>query len=431
MTLLWLAIGVLLLPAAWLLIVPLRRASRIRREIETFEHKDSSAAQNVSIFQRRLSSLEAARERGDIDHERFEEDRLELERSLLEDTRHTVKRPLKLASSGRLLVPLVLVGVVLAGLLWYQSNGAEGDLMLLQTQRDIQNDPERSLAMYIERMEEQAARQPDNPNVWAELFPIYRETAQRDKAREALTRLIDLEGPDARLYAQMAQLLFFMAGREMTPDVRRWLDRTMELDRREPTALGVLGVHAFDQGNYREAIDRWRRAIANIEDTDTADSLRQGIEVAEQRLGIHADGGPGQSAQAGSESESKAVDQAVDGPAIRVKVSLDDGLRDRVPAQASVFIIARDLAGELAPLAVVRRRVSELPVRVTLSEANAMSSAASLADVNSARLVVRVSPTGQATPQPGDLLGTLDNVEVSRSPEVVHEVVIDRALDAN
>lgn len=412
MTLLWIAIAVLLLPALWLLVAPLRNARRLHDQQHAFETNDTSAEQNVAIFKRRLTSLEAARERGDIDAERFEEDRLELERSLLEDTAFRARRPLKPAGAGRLMVPVVMVAVVVVSVLWYQQKGAEGDLVLLAVQQEVQNDPEGSLDMYIERMEEQAERQPDNPNVWSALFPVYRETGQMPQAVDALERLIEIEGRIPPLLAQLAQIRFFMAERELTEEVQALVDETLEQDPRQPTVLGLLGINAFDSGDYEQAIDHWRRAIANIEDPNTVSSLRDGIRVAQERLGVEPE------------------EVVAEGTGIRVSVSLDEELVGRVDGDASVFITARDIEGELPPLAVVRAQVSELPMTVTLDNSAAMSPQAQISQVQEARLVVRVSPSGQATPQPGDLFGDLEGVSVGPiSEQDASEVVINRVFE--
>ncbi len=320
MTPLWIAIALLLLPALWLLVAPMRGARVLRDQLDHFEANDTSAEQNVAIFQRRMASLEAARERGDIDDARFNEDRLELERSLLEDTATQAKRPLKAASAGRLVVPLVMVAVVGASTFWYQQNGAEGDLTLYAIQEEIRNDPEGSLMMFLERMEAEAERQPNNPNVWSSLFPLYRDTGQPDKAVDALERLIAIEGRIPPLLAQLAQLRFFMAERELTPEVQALVDETLELDPRQPTVLGLLGIHAFDNGDYETAVDRWRRAVANISDPETAASLRDGIRVAQERMGVAPE--PSAAAQ---------------GQGVRVSVSLDEALADIYYGNFSLF----------------------------------------------------------------------------------------------
>ena len=415
MTLLWIAIALLLLPALWLLVSPLRKARALHDQQRDFEANDTSAEQNVAIFKRRLASLEAARERGDIDAARFEEDRLELERSLLEDTAFHERRPLKTANAGRIVVPVVMLAVVAVSVIWYQQKGAEGDLVLLSVQQEVQNDPEGSLAMYIERMEEQAERQPDNPNVWSSLFPVYRETGQMPEAVDALERLMEIEGRIPPLLAQLAQIRFFMAERELTDEVQALVDETLEQDPRQPTVLGMLGIHAFDNGDYEQAIDRWRRAVANIEDPDTAASLRDGIRVAQERMGI---------------APEEADVDAAESSGIRVSVSLDDALAERVDGDDTVFITARDVEGELPPLAVVQAQVSELPMTVVLDNSVAMSPQAQISQVREARLMVRVSPSGQATPQPGDLFGDLEGVSVGPiSDDEAAEVVINRVFE--
>lgn len=415
MTSLWIAFGLLLLPALWLLTVPLRRAEAVHAAQQDFEANDRTADQNVAIYRRRLESLEAARTRGEIDAARYEEDRLDLERSLLEDTETLKRAPLKSPLAGRVAVPLAMVLVVGFSVVWYMQEGAEGDLALYFAQQEVRNDPDRSLPMMLERLEHEAQRQPDNPNVWGALFPLYRDTGQGDKAVEALERLIEIEGRQTALLAQLAQIRFFMADRQMTDEVQSLVDEILARDPRQPTVLGMLGINAFDEERYEQAIDYWRRAIAGFEDPGSADMLREGIAVAQERLGI--------------EPENRELPGAP-GPGIRVSVSLAPELRDQAPNEASVFVVARDMAGELPPLAVARATVADLPLDVALDDSLAMSPAASLSQVDEARLVVRVSTTGQATPQPGDLLGDREGVPVGdlEDAEPV-EVVIDRVVE--
>ncbi|MFW6345373.1 MAG: c-type cytochrome biogenesis protein CcmI, partial [Halomonas sp.] len=206
MTLLWIAFALLLLPALWLLVAPLKRARAVHDAQRDHEANDRTNEQNVAIFRRRLASLEAARDRGDIDPARFEEDRLELERSLLEDTERFKRAPLKPSASGRLAVPLVMLALVAISVFWYQDQGAEGDLALMAVREEVRDHPDGSAEMLIERLETQAARQPDNPNVWSMLFPLYRDGGQGNEAIDALERLIAIEGREPQLLAELAQL---------------------------------------------------------------------------------------------------------------------------------------------------------------------------------------------------------------------------------
>lgn len=414
MILLWLVFALLLVVAVWLMVLPLRGARAVAAKQQDFEDNDRTAEQNVAIFRRRLESLEAALARGDIDRARFDEDRLDLERSLLEDTETLKRAPLKAPGAGRLLIPIAMLAVVVASVAWYQQRGAEGDLALYATQQEVRNHPERSISMMIERLEEQAERQPGNPNVWSALFPLYRSSGQGDKAVDALEHLIALEGRRPSLLAQLAQIRFFMADRRMTDEVQALVDEVLEKDSRQPIMLGMLGIHAFDNQRYEQAIEHWRRAIAGFDDPDSAEMLREGIAAAQERLGV-------------SSKEIEA--ELAQGPGIRVRVSLDPSLEGQVDEDATVFVVARDMEGEMPPLAVARAAVSELPLTVTLDDTQSMSDAARISQVDEARLVVRVSSSGDATPRAGDLFGDREATPVGDTDGEPVEVIIDRVFE--
>ncbi|QTP53727.1 c-type cytochrome biogenesis protein CcmI [Billgrantia sulfidoxydans] len=406
---LWLAFALLLLPALWLLVAPLRRSRLVHDAQASFEANDRAAEQNVAIYRRRLASLEAALERGDIDRAQFDEDRLELDRSLLEDTANLKRRPLHSPTAGRFAVPVVALALVLSAMLWYQHEGAEGDLRLFAAFE--QSD---SLPALLERLQQEAQRQPDNADVWSSLFPLYRDSGQGEAAIEALDRLIELEGRVPSLLAQKAQLLFFINDRTLTDEVQALVDETLERDSREPTIFGMLGVHAFDRGDYERAIDHWRRAIAGMSDSSSSRALREGIQVAQQRLGVAPEG-----AEAG----------VAQGPGVQVSVRLAEELEGLLDDDTRVYVVARDMEGELPPLAVARLTLGELPTTLTLDDRHAMSEAASLSQASEVRLIVRVTRSGGATPESGDMYGDLEGVPVGDVEGEPVEVVIDRVIE--
>lgn len=405
---LWLAFALLLLPALWLLVAPLRRARLVHDAQLDFETHDKSAEQNVAIYQRRLASLQAAFERGDIDQARFEEDRLDLDRSLLEDTEGLERRPLHSPAAGRLLVPVIALAVAVGSVLWYQQHGAEGDLALFNAFQESD-----SLPTLLARLEQQAESQPGNPNVWATLYPIYRDSGQGEAALHALENLIAIEGRASSLLAQKAQLKFFMADRTLTEEVQALVDETLQRNPSEPTIFGMLGVHAFDRSDYEQAVEHWRRAVAGMSDSSSAQALREGIQIAQQRMGVVPD-------------EQEAVAQ---GPGIHLSVSLDERLQGLLDDDTRVFIVARDMEGELPPLAVARVTLGDLPTTLIIDDRHAMSSEAMLSQVNEVRLLVRVTKSGGTTPETGDMYGDLEGVPVGDVEGDPVEVVIDRVIE--
>ncbi|MDH2373332.1 c-type cytochrome biogenesis protein CcmI [Cobetia sp. 3AK] len=426
MILLWLAIAVLLLPAGWLLLLPLRRARRVHAAQQAFEDNDSLGAENVRVYRRRLASLERGHARGELDDTALAEGRVELERSLLEDAEALRRSPLKAAGSGRVLVPVLLVAMVAGSLYWYQREGASGDLALAQAIAATPIHDAASSNARIARLRAEAEAQPDNAKVWMALFPLYRDAGRLDEAMQSLEALIALEGRVPALVAQLAQLKFFAAQRTLTDEVQGLVDEVLAADPRQPTVLGLLGIEAFEQARYPEAIDYWRKAIAGFENPDAAKALREGIAAARQRMA--SAGEVDASVALDSPATAAAQDSQAGTARLTLKVSLDPALEAQLAAmpvsadEATLFIVARDAEGKLPPLAVVRTTADTLPLTVTLSDDDAMAPMARLSMAERVTLVARISASGQPAAQSGDLEGKLENVIVTRSTEADADV---------
>jgi cytochrome c-type biogenesis protein CcmH len=67
------------------------------------------------------------------------------------------------------------------------------------------------------------------------------------------------------------------------------------------------------------------------------------------------------------------------------------------------------------PLAITRKKVSDLPFDFKLDDSMAMSPAANLSSAKSGIVGARVSKAGQAMPQPGDLEGVSATVQPGAS----------------
>jgi cytochrome c-type biogenesis protein CcmH len=102
-------------------------------------------------------------------------------------------------------------------------------------------------------------------------------------------------------------------------------------------------------------------------------------------------------------------------PAVAAKVGVSDTL----------FIFARAASGPRMPLAVLRGSARQLPMAFALDDTMAMTPATPLSSAGALRVEARISRSGNATPQPGDLVGTS---EVVRPGARNVKIVVDKVL---
>ena len=104
----------------------------------------------------------------------------------------------------------------------------------------------------------------------------------------------------------------------------------------------------------------------------------------------------------GGEGISLSNGKSTSGTGIKLKVSLAPGLVNELPRDSIVFIFARAVGSPGPPLAVLRKKVSELPLEITLNDSHAMIQGRTISNANQLVVGARVSLSGNPLRQTGD-----------------------------
>ena len=120
---------------------------------------------------------------------------------------------------------------------------------------------------------------------------------------------------------------------------------------------------------------------------------------------------------------AKPSGQAASSLAITGKVSLAPSLASKGAATDTLFVFARETNGPPMPVAIVRATKKDLPFTFRLDDTTSMMPSRKLSDVGTVVIVARLSKSGQAMPQSGDLEGM--SQPVTPGTEGV-AIVIDR-----
>ncbi len=235
-----------------------------------------------------------------------------------------------------------------------------------------------------------AARLEDNPDDvrgWIMLGRSYQNLQQFDAAIRAFEKALELEqGQNAQTMVALAIALMGQRDGEVSDRAVSLFENALALEPNNATALFYSGGAAARRGNTTLAAERWELLLS----LDAPDEIRGLLQA---RI-----------------DEWRGVEPApleLPGSIVAVNIELAGEAAEALAGDATVFVIARDAAQPSPPIAVVRRRLSELPATVELSDRDAMIPGRPLSGFQAFEVVARVSLSGQPAEQSGDWSGSV------------------------
>jgi cytochrome c-type biogenesis protein CcmH len=268
------------------------------------------------------------------------------------------------------------------------------------------------IAGMVERLATRLKEQPQDPEGWAMLARSYTVLGRHADALEAYQKAVAQRGDDAQLLADYADSLAVKNNRSLSGEPMKMVAKALQLDPKNVKALALAGTDAFNRKDYAGAVKYWDQAVQfAAPDSNYAKQIQASLAEARERAGLAATAPP---APAAAAQEAPATAAAA-GPTVRGTVSLAGALASLAAPNDTVFVFARSAEGERMPLAVLRKQVKDLPFEFTLDDSMAMSPAAKISGAKSVIVMARVSKSGEALPQGGDLSGQVGPVSLGAS----------------
>lgn len=244
----------------------------------------------------------------------------------------------------------------------------------------------------VKRLADKMAKDPGNGEGWLLLARTYGELRRHAEAAEAYARADALLPPDAALLADWADAYVMSHDRNWDDKARGIVKKALAADPGHLKSLALAGSEAFQRADYKAAIGYWKRMKAKAP-ADSMDARLAETNIAEATA-LMKGGKP----EAASRERAPAATEGIAGT-----VLLDPKLKGEVAPGDTVFVVARSPDGKGFPLAVKRFAASELPANFRLGDGDAMMPGRTLSRFDTVLLSARVSRTGNATPQPGDI----------------------------
>ncbi len=370
--------------------------------------KDNSTDKvNINIYRDQLRELDEDLAAGTIDQARHAEARAELERRLLEDTAAgdspvvaTAPRAGKLTAA--ILAVLIPIGVT--GL--YFAVGTPAGLAPEQASADAHGVTPQQVEEMVEKLAARMKESPDNGEGWVMLGRSYAALDRYAEAASAYAQAVAQIPRDAQLLVDYADVLAMSQGRKLAGEPEQLVLRALAIDPVNPKALALAGTAAFERQDYATAVKHWRKLAASLPaNSEIADAVQNSIAEAQALAGTS--GTKPSVAKKEPASKSAAAPAQVSG-----SIDIPAAVKARFAPDDTVFIFARAADGPAVPLAVLRKRVADLPVKFVLDDSMAMAPGMNLSKFGTVIVGARISKSGKPTRQPGDFEGFSKTVKV-------------------
>lgn len=248
-----------------------------------------------------------------------------------------------------------------------------------------------SLREGVVELERALERDPQRADGWALLGRSQQALGNLAEANRAFARAVQLAPDEPELLVEAAQTRAQADPAKQFDDTAlQWLRHAQRLAPGSERAGWLIGIALRQRGQDAEAAATWEALLPRL-DPGAATALREQIAIAREKAGLPAAAAP-----------SATITAA---PALTVTVALDPAFaaHARLPGDASIFVIARIPGGPPMPVAVEKHRLADLPLRVTLDDADSPMPTQPLSALKEVEVFARLSASGQANRQEGDI----------------------------
>jgi cytochrome c-type biogenesis protein CcmH len=258
----WVICAAFILIALVFVLPPaLQRSVQSDRKVE-----DERRQANIAVYRDQLSELESDLKNGIVSQEQYAQDREEIERRLLEDTKgeKSTRKAISTPATSRYTAYALGIAIPLVAVSFYLKVGnpkaVDGPPPTAPASRPsgpprTQADIEANVAALAERLKSN----PSDASGWIMLARSYSSMEKFPEATGAYTKATELTPNDADLWAEFAFVTAMASGRNLEGRATELIQQALKVDPENVKALQLAGSAAFQAKDYKKAIDYWER----------------------------------------------------------------------------------------------------------------------------------------------------------------------------
>ena len=379
-----------------------------KKRAETDSSEDVRQQANLELYKEKLATTEKELCDGVISQQEFEVLKQELEITLLQDVKPDEQQQASLVVRRNPVWPMIMSLLVLGvtGFMYNKLGAYEiiKDVPML-TQGHESMTPEQMAMQQLMLMKQQVKENPQDSETWFSLGHAYMSLGQYDNSIHAFDQAIKVDGETAELLGPKATAMFYKNNQTMTPEIQALIDKSLKLDPSDPATLLLVGMNAFFDSNYQQAISAWEKILSSERQDIDRQAVTNAIAEAKKRLA----------------NPPKPIDHNL---GVEIEVTVAAELKDKITANDTLFVFARTSGDKIVPIAAYKAEHEAFPAHVKLTQANELGTELTFNDVKTVDIVALLSKNGRFKPEAGDLQGRAENVKVGGKVKLVLDTLI-------
>ena len=408
MQLFWIFAAVLVVTTVGVLLWPLLRRAPAGGVVNAGPDADSAA---VAVYRDQKRALDAELASGTVTPEEYEASLAELAGRVADEVKESTPASATaspFAAPRALAIAVALLVIVpAAAFLLYQRLGDPGASIVAASDPNQELGKPQIDAM-IGSLKRRLQQHPNDAESWVLLGRAYEALERFSESADAYAHADALTPNNPDILADYADALAMTQGRKLAGKPAALVARALEIDPKNKRALAMAATIALEAHDLNGSLTLWRRLAAEL--PPGSEDLSEITAVISQLEGAHNAGKGGATSTAAlakqaTTTASPASTSTSSAGSIKGRVVVSPQFASKIGPADTVFIFARAVEGPRMPLAILRISAKELPKDFTLDDSLGMAGGAKLSSVASVMIEARVSKSGNAMPQSGDLFG--------------------------
>ena len=372
---------------------------------------------NRAVYEKKLLELESDRDNDLIEIEQFNIAKSDLERSLIDDLEDYKEEVVNRNNKVLPIVVLLFLPVIAVFTYLKLDNGLisldpefKAKMASQQTQMP---DIDRAIA----ELEGKLKKDPNNIEGWQMLGRSYVVSKRFEDAADAYNKANELsDGANPDILISYGEAKGLAAGNQFDQSAMTLFTKALKISPNNERGLWYAGLASYQLQNYKESVEYLEKLLQQVpnDQADVRSALVKYLNDAKQKACLEVVELDQQ--KDGTEKDSDSNSNII------VNVTLSDELHNKFVTSDTLFIYARSMNGPKMPLALVKLTAGDLPATVTLDDSVSMMPSMTLSSMEQVEVIARISKTGQAIMQSGDIFGSVESVKTDQS-EVVDVVI--------